>query len=304
MARRTDGWLRRPGLVGSLAMVAALALATTGSAAQSPPASPGSLESAPDRAHSVTWDSGAARFEAGSYEIRVGDAVFTGDGPADVHSDPGDPTYRTLEVTWYEQGVEQRMNLYFSADADDWWVTEIRTYEGMIDGDWIDYTVVGEPSREMLKTPRGQSFEGDVLLMGSGRVPAELAIEGLRLTAFMPGTGPGPLVGCEPATTTARELPGGPLQVGQPLHGTGIESMEPSRAEALLRDLGFCFTFRYEYPTGPSVGYGERWCTAPPAGRITDVSYLDDGEIVVTVEDDEVRAEREQPPQGWNCPAG
>jgi hypothetical protein len=293
----------RTSVAASCVVLATMALTSATTVAQTPSASPTPDETAPPSDGAVTWDSGAASFEADSYQIHVGDTVLTGSGPAEIHSDPGDPTYRTLEIVWHEQGVEQRMNLYFAADAEDWWVTEVRTYDGAVDGEWINYWAVGQPPREMFRTPRGESFEGDVLLVGFGRVPAVLEIVGLRLTAFAPGTGPGPLVGCKPATRNAQALRQGPLHRGQPLFGTGIRKMAPAEAESLLRDLGLCFTFRYEYPTGPSTGYGERWCTAPPAGRITDLMYLDDGEIVVFVEDDRVRSEREQPPEGWNCPA-
>ena len=47
-----------------------------------------------------------------------------------VNSDPGDATYRTLEATWRENGVEMRLNLYFGGDASAWWVSEIRIYNG------------------------------------------------------------------------------------------------------------------------------------------------------------------------------
>lgn len=293
----------RTSVAASIVVAGAMALASANTIAQTPSPSPTPSEASPPPYGAVTWDSGAARFAADSYQIHVGDTVFTGSGPAEVHSDPGDPTYRTLEVVWHEQGVEQRMNLYFAADAEDWWVTEVRTYDGMADGEWINYWAVGQPPQMMFRTPRGESFQGDVFLAGFGRLAAVLEIERLRLTAFAPGTGPGPLVGCTAATTNKKALRQSPLRKGQPLHGTGILKMDPAEAESLLRDLGLCFTFRYEYPTSPSVGYSERWCTAPPAGWITDLLYLDDGEIVVFVEDDQVRNEREQPPEGWNCPA-
>ena len=88
-------------------------------AAESPP--PGSA---------IVWDSGRVRLTAAAMRIHAGDEVFTGSVPPfSVHSDGADvPT--TLEVVWPEQGVEQRMNLYFDMNGTDWWVTELRTFDG------------------------------------------------------------------------------------------------------------------------------------------------------------------------------
>ena len=138
--------------------------------------------------------------------IHEGDKVFTGLVPTvSIHSDPGDPTYRTLEVEWTEQGVEQRLYLYFAADDTDWWVSEIRTRDGYPDADWIAY------HGPFFRTPRGETFEGDVHLIGGvGRAPGQLDIVDLRLAAFAPDTGPAALTGCHPD-----EGAGGPLGAGE-----------------------------------------------------------------------------------------
>ena len=95
--------------------------------ADTPPPCPSEWQP-PDPA--VVWDSGSVRLEADAIEMRSGDCFFSGVGPAAVRSDPGDPTYRTLEVIWEEQGARVGMNIYFAADDDDWWVTKIRTPVG------------------------------------------------------------------------------------------------------------------------------------------------------------------------------
>ena len=56
-----------------------------------------------------------------------------------VHSDPGNPNYTTLELTWYENGIEMRMYIYFKSDGTNWWSEEVRTYNGNSPGDWIYY---------------------------------------------------------------------------------------------------------------------------------------------------------------------
>jgi len=309
-SRRTAAMLSAPRILAVTAAAAlttgllAVTLQTASPDLASVPASGSAAPGSPAPGAAIVWDSGSVRLEANALEIKAGDKVFSGQAPYAVHSDPGDPTYRTLEVEWVEDGLEQRLYLYFGADELDWWITEVRTRDGYPDADWITYDV-----DLLAATPRGETYEGDIHLVGGdGRVPGELTIRGARLTAFAPGSGPGALSDCERVRASVRVGAESPLDEGQPLAGSGIEEMSPQAAEALLREAGLCFTFRYQYPTSEdrSEGYSERWCTAPPGGTIRDegLAYLDDGEVVVFVSDDRVMPVREQPPEGWDCPAG
>jgi hypothetical protein len=121
--------------------------------------------------HHLVWDSGTVRLEADSVRIETPHGTFRaidvtpvpdpdsgsappgwspsseepwdqrpGIGTVDflVDSSPGD-TERTLEVTWQEAGVEMRLNLYLAADDADWWVTEVRVYDGSAEGHWIGW---------------------------------------------------------------------------------------------------------------------------------------------------------------------
>jgi len=61
------------------------------------------------------------------FSIDVGGKTFRAATPnVEIHSDPGTLTYRTLEVTWKENGVEMRVNIYFAGDAQASWAEEIR----------------------------------------------------------------------------------------------------------------------------------------------------------------------------------
>jgi hypothetical protein len=283
----------QPGAVGSPEVVAVASL------------EPGPVLS-PEGDAPIVWDSGSVRLEADALEIRAGDKVFHGQVPYEVHSDPGDPSYRTLEVQWHEDGVEQRINIYFAADELDWWIDEIWTRDGRRDADWLMFRA---PDL-FVATARGETYEGDLHLVdgfstreGREDVTGELTISGLRLTAFAPGTGPAPLTDCEMVRASVRSGADEPIDKGQPLAGTGIEEMTPDDAEALLREMGLCFTFRYMYDIDDEGnGFTERWCTAPPAGEIVAVPY-NEGEIVVMVRDHSILPPREQPPEGWGCPA-
>ena len=285
--------MRRSKSVLSLATAAVLALPLAAlSQGDTPPPCPSEWQPADT---SIAWQTPSANLEADAIEMRWGDCFFSGVGPASVDSDPGDPTYRTLEVDWQEQGANARLDIYFAADETDWWVTEMRTPAREFSG-------LGD----MFKTPRGESFEGDVQLGAGASQGGEVIFHGLRLTAFAPGTGPAPLTGCAAAATTRKDVRQNPLDKGQPLHGSGITKMTTEQAEALLRDRGLCFTFRYDYPIEGSERFSsgsQRWCTAPPGGVIESLTYLPDGEVVLFVEDDQPRPHVPQPPEGMNCPA-
>ncbi len=113
------------------------------------------------------------------------DLIFTADTDVvALNSDPGNETYRTLEATWFESGSEMRVNLYFKADTEHWWVSELRTYDGQPTPDWITFP------GPLFETPLGEVYNGDVLLNGGqGHVPGTVEIGNLRLS--IPDFGPG-----------------------------------------------------------------------------------------------------------------
>ncbi|HUV71472.1 MAG TPA: hypothetical protein VMW25_00545 [Clostridia bacterium] len=76
-----------------------------------------------------------------------------------LHSDPGSPTYTSLETTWKEQGREMRLFIYFKSDGQYWWSDEIRTYDGQEPGEWVYYT------GEFFKTEIGSTFTGNVKMI-------------------------------------------------------------------------------------------------------------------------------------------
>lgn len=93
-----------------------------------------------------------------------------------VEGDPGTPNeYTTLELTWHDGDIEQRIHIYFESDGVDWWANEIRTYNGESDGDWFEPAAYGE----FFRSPLGTPFSGDLEL-------PNLRIEGMLLQAFVP----------------------------------------------------------------------------------------------------------------------
>ncbi len=158
------------------------------------PEVPGSAAPASAGATSIGWTTDHVALAADDFRLEVNDLVFGEDvWPQSLDSNPG-IDYWTLEVVWFEHDVEQRLNMYFGSDGTDWWVDEIRTYDGQEQGDWV--SALGP----FFTTPLGEAFEGDVTveLLGGGRpddpdavISAVLTFSGMRL-AVSPGAGPTP----------------------------------------------------------------------------------------------------------------
>ncbi|HEV7527044.1 MAG TPA: hypothetical protein VGP92_18955 [Acidimicrobiia bacterium] len=147
---------------------------------------------APGRGINVAGQPGAAvpvhfatpqvGFTADALLIDAEGRQFTSSGQVvDVHSDPGDSKYTTLELTWRERGVEMRLYMYFASDGHDWWATELRTYNGHASGDWIMYH---SPST-YFRSPLGQPFAGNVDFAATDGT-GHLRISNLKLQAFLP----------------------------------------------------------------------------------------------------------------------
>jgi|GEM_PF-5765658 hypothetical protein len=146
------------------------------------PAAPG--------AGAITWETKQVSLRARDFSIVADGKTYTAAAAdVDVHSDPGDPTYQTLELTWQEQGTEMRWFIYFKSDGTDWWSDEMRTYDSH--GEWIGYT------GDFFRTKLGTAWTGDLDLSATERgIAGALHVHGVRLEAFKrpavcatPGTG-------------------------------------------------------------------------------------------------------------------
>ena len=132
-----------------------------------------------------SWTTSRVVFTSNTFTVDVGGQRYSPTGVhVDVNTDPGDATYATLELSWQEHGVPMNVNVYFAADAANWWVTEMRTYNGKepAGADWV--TFMGDEFR----TPLGGTYSGDVNLTATeGGVTSHLQISGMTL-ALLPST--------------------------------------------------------------------------------------------------------------------
>ncbi len=223
----------------------------------------------------INWKSDVALLTAQGFSVQAGDKTFSGRAPAQVQSDPGNATYRTLEATWNEQGVQMRVNLYFSGDATSWWVSEIRAYDGkaMPKAEWM--TAIGK----WFQSPIGQPWTGDidVPLKGVG-IGGSLHLAGATVATHAVDNVTEPLGGGKALGPNDR-----PFDAGGQLHCTGILQMAPADAEGALLSLGYRLSWRRVTTTGPNTGYAEALAHAPDGVIIEEPAPGSQGEMIMFV---------------------
>ena len=228
--------------------------------------------------HNFEWQTQVADLEVDSIAIEVGGRVFRPPANATLHSDPGTPTYRTLEMQWQEQGVEQRMYIYFAADDVNWWVNEIRTRDGGSPAEWVYF-----PHTTQIGAALGGSYVGSVdLSSDGGNADGQLRMTNMRLTAFTPGTGITYAPGCE-MVGPAPDPNGGPVSVqfNPDVRRVALQAgMSAKDADARLNAAEICHEFRFEYPAS---NHGQLWCSAPP-GNVREWAFGDMGQLILFVE--------------------
>ncbi len=135
----------------------------------------------PDTPRQLGWLTSTVWLTADEVSIVAQGVTFTPAAQAvEVSSDPGDKTYTTLELTWFEHDVEMRLTMYFHADDQNWWAFEIRTYDGQADGDWITYA-----DALYFVTPLGQAFTAEDFTIHS-ESGDQITFKNLQLQAFLP----------------------------------------------------------------------------------------------------------------------
>jgi Putative zinc-finger len=243
-------------------------------------ASPGPSDgAAPANAapNQITWKTDVALLAAQGFSVQAGDKTFSGLAPVKVDSDPGNATYRTLEATWIERGVEMRVSLYFGGDATSWWVSEIRAYDGnaVPKAKWM--TATGT----WFQSPIGQAWTGDidVPLKGEGTgISGRLHLAGATIATGAVDNVNEPLGGGQAVGENDR-----PFAAGGRLHCTGILQMAPRDAEAALLGLGYRLSWRRLTTTGPNTGYAEAMPHAPDGVISEEPVPGGEGELIVFV---------------------
>ncbi len=172
----------RAGVVaGLLGMAVALAAGASCSSQESPGSpGPGPGPTSTTSTNPVAWSTSTVSLTAADFWIVAdGQTYLANPNAVDVHSDPGDSMYTTLELVWTEHGREMRFFTYFYSDgSSSWWSNEMRTYNGQPSADWLFYTGM------FFQSPYGSSFRGDIDLTNdaSDSIRGELHLHGVVLS--------------------------------------------------------------------------------------------------------------------------
>jgi hypothetical protein len=230
--QRTTRW--RPGFGLPMRGVALIGVAALLLAAVAGPALLGGVGGGAPRVVKYAWTTSTVVFEAGDITISAGGRTFIPPTSPAVHSDPGNPTYTTLETSWSDSGREMRLFVYFQSDGTRWWSEELRTYDGLDPADWITYR------GRFFDRPVGQAFDGN-LDLGSSEAAHEgvtgtVRITGLHLEAFHAGGAPEATSQSGPVSTTveasAVAVPPTPDPSAAPSGGPIVEPV-PTPAPAI-----------------------------------------------------------------------
>ncbi len=260
----------------------------------------------------IEWRTPSVALEADRLQITASGLTFEGtDEPfLSVGSDNLGADYysRTYQAEWREHDRWMRLWFFLGADDTQWWVDEIYTYDGKKDGDYLYYGQLAPLTR----TPRGESLEMDlgVTPVDADRTDrpglienARLRIDGLRLTAFAPGTTTAPL-----EVTGCRPLPADAAVVGEVdgheardyfAEGTLLEGFRPAiagRSRCASDRDGHLPRVRLLLRHRVREGLDHRGrgtlvhdAGCPPAARVRSDARADEGYVKISVRDGELR---------------
>jgi hypothetical protein len=222
----------------------------------------------------VDWQTKPVQLSADDFWIDTNGQRFYGTPTVSVHSDPGDASYRTLELTWQEHGTEMRLNLYFTGDGSTTWINELRVYDGTGAPKWA--TVTGRYAAVPLNATWTGNIDVDFPAGNGGPAHLQLAGATIRSIPFDAVT--------EPAgSATNLGEHDRPFAVGGPLHCSGILQMTPQNAERALLKLGYKLSWRLDTTTGPNTGFAEPMAHAPDGVMIQEPLPGTHGELIVFV---------------------
>jgi hypothetical protein len=112
----------------------------------------------------IHWQTETVTLSANDFYITANGKTFVGETSSlGIDSDPGNQSYTTLELAWYEHDVQMRLYLYFSVVDEQWEVTEVRIYDGSSEPTWVYWQEGG-----YFKSNVGEGYSSDSFILEQG----------------------------------------------------------------------------------------------------------------------------------------
>ncbi len=157
--------------------------------------------------HSVSWTTDTVSLSADDFYFIANGALFVpgrGNTPEVlVHSDPGNPGYTTLELEWKENGIPMQFYMYFKAENGTWYVSEMRTYNGIDNNSWLYYT----NKAPYFRTPVNQGFVANDATLNADNNKGTLHFTNMKLLTKLKGMNPSVTISPSPVEETLSLFP-------------------------------------------------------------------------------------------------
>jgi hypothetical protein len=138
---------------------------------------------AQQKSNPVIWKTAYNEFSSSNFYIQIGDQKFYGIEPVSIHSDPG-LERSTMELSWKENGISQRLFLYFQKTTNNLWeIYDLRSYNST-GTDWIYYSPL-DINQQKIGGIVGQRFFQKELVLTSNDGSAKIYCQDCSITAFI-----------------------------------------------------------------------------------------------------------------------
>ena len=93
----------------------------------------------------INWSSQKVSLTADNFYLDVGEKrfFFKPDPNTGILIGPSlgveSENFTSLGVSWREHGIDMKVSFYFNNDNEKWWLSEMKTFNGLMPGEWISY---------------------------------------------------------------------------------------------------------------------------------------------------------------------
>lgn len=127
------------------------------------------------------WSGNGASLKAESITITTPTTTFVPPTENIRMNIGGNEEFAVLEADWQEGDIPMRLYFTFLSDGQKWWVADLKTYDGQLEGDWVSYV---QPEKQLWPTALDTTYTNDSVTLTSLDGTYQLQFTGLTLGAF------------------------------------------------------------------------------------------------------------------------